>query len=368
MRSILRTPAARIIIPLTALTVVGLSACTTGGGTSAPEAGVSGGTKVAKIATVPGGPNPYFDSWADAIKKAGTDFSISETTNEVPPSITFSIDVQNSTINALAGRGFNGFGVFPTDATGSNTQLQQLADRGIPSLAVAGCTNDPSPVFFCLATDVKQGSYESTKYAIEKIGGKGNLAFLTGFLTDPNTQLRIQGAEQAIDETNGAVKLVQTITDIDTPDAARPAVESLLSAKGSSLDAIVTQSYYAGEGVAAVMLDEPQYRKIVTVLEDNSPSVMKALDEKVVTATMWQNPYGQAYLAGYILNQVVVKGCTVSPTAPFLATTQTKKFINSGFAIIDQSNLAQYADGPYSVPTETEKVKRHLDDSILSCK
>ena len=359
-----KTSLIRAALPVAAFGLVLLTGCTSGAGSASST---DGGSGQAHVATVPGGPNPYFDSWGDAITQAGEDFDIAEVVNEVPPSITFSLDVQNSTINALAGRGFNAFAIFPDDASGSNTQMQQLADRGIPSISVAGCTNDPTPALFCLATDVKQGSYESTKYAIDKMGGKGTLAFLTGFLTDPNTQLRIQGAEQAVAETNGAVTLVQTITDVDTPDAARPAVENLLSAQGSTLGGIVAQSYYAAEGVAAVMLDQPQYRNIVTVLEDDSPSVMKALGEGAITATMWQNPYGQAYLAGYILNKIVAEGCTVASDAPFLSTTQTSKFVNSGFAIIDSENYDEYKDGPYSVPTETEKVKQNLDENILSC-
>jgi ribose transport system substrate-binding protein len=345
----------------------GSTSADTGSGSSAGSSSSGSGGTPAKIATVPGGPSAYFDSWNDGSAAAGKDFNISKIVNQVPPSITFSVDTQNQTIDTLAGQGYNGFAVFPDDAKGSNTEFSKLAARGIKTLAVAGCTDDPSPVLFCLATDVKQGAYNATKYAIEKMGGSGDLAALTGLLTDPNTQLRLDGVKQAVAETNGKVNLVQVVGNDDTPTVAKPNAQNLLAARGSTLKGIVATSYYSSAGVANVMLDQPQYRKIVTVLEDNDPSVMKALSQGAITATLWQNPYGQAYLASYVLNQVIAHGCTVAADAPFATTPQTKKFVNSGFAIIDSSNLSTYANGPYSVPTQTTEVKKLIDDKILSC-
>ena len=45
---------------------------------------------------------------------------------------------------------------------------------------------------------------------------------LTGNNVDSNTQRRIAGVQKAIDETGGKVKLLQTITDVDTDLADRP--------------------------------------------------------------------------------------------------------------------------------------------------
>ena len=69
------------------------------------------------------------------------------------------------------------------------------------------------------------------------MGGKGNLVHLTGNKVDSNTQRRMAGVQQAVDETNGEVKLLDTVTDIDTDlQTAQKAVADLLAAKGTQIN------------------------------------------------------------------------------------------------------------------------------------
>ena len=65
------------------------------------------------------------------------------------------------------------FSVFPGDASGTNATLQELKDFGIPSAALAGCTEAPTPALFCLGTDVYNSAYLGTKELIERDGRVG---------------------------------------------------------------------------------------------------------------------------------------------------------------------------------------------------
>jgi ribose transport system substrate-binding protein len=78
-------------------------------------------------------------------------------------------------IESLVAQGFNAMLVFPGDAVGTNAMLAELAGFNIPSIALAGCTKDPSDALFCMGTDVARSAYLGTKELIAALGGKGGL-------------------------------------------------------------------------------------------------------------------------------------------------------------------------------------------------
>ena len=149
-----------------------------------------------KVALVPGGPHPYFAAWEQAAADAKRDFGLAEDQYKVPPK--WELSAQNELIESTVSQGFNAFGIFPGDAVGTNATMQELAGFGVPSIALAGCTKDPTPALFCMGTDVARSAYLGTKELLKALGNKGNIAHFTGFLVDPNTQLRIQAVEKAV--------------------------------------------------------------------------------------------------------------------------------------------------------------------------
>ncbi len=176
------------------------------------------GDSATKVAIVAGGPHPYFASWPQAGKDAARDFHLGAADYKVPQS--WSLSQQNDLVESLASQGYNAFLIFPGDPAGTRNVVNELADQGIPVIALAGCLQDPSKAAFCFATDTEHSAYLGTQQLIHAMGGKGRIAHFTGFLTDPGTALRIAGVKQAVAETHGAVQLVQTIADIDAPEFA----------------------------------------------------------------------------------------------------------------------------------------------------
>lgn len=108
------------------------------------------------------------------------------------------MSLQNELIESLVAQGYNGFLVFPGDAVGTSSTLSELSEFGIQSIALAGCLQDPNPAVFCMGADVYNSAYLGTKELIAAMGGQGSIAHFTGFLVDPNTQLRIEAVEKAV--------------------------------------------------------------------------------------------------------------------------------------------------------------------------
>lgn len=350
-----------------AAAAVGVVAILTGVAACAPSGDdAAGGGASSKIALVIPGPNDYFSPWEVAAQDASDDFGI-EVSYQVPASDEFNLAQQNALVDSLAAKGYNGFGFFPGDANGTNAEQQKLLDRGIPSININACTQDPGPSLFCISTDVYAAAAYQAEQLIEAIGGEGEIAVLTSQLTDPNTQLRIEAVKEVVAATDGKVSLSQVVADIDSPQSAPPAINALLAAEGATLDGVMSTSFNPSVAMATALTDNPQFRNIIFIGAENAPQVMEALEAGYVYGTLFQNTYGMAYAAAYSLHRVIDDGCTVSDDAPFASNDQTSKLLVSDVLIVTRANSAEFEGKPESLPDDTEKLLATIDDEVLVC-
>ena len=318
-----------------------------------------------KIAIIPGGPNVYFAPWGLAAKALSKQLGVT-VSYVVPPTPGFEPSVETSTIDSLVAKGYNAFAIFPDGESSIIPVYQRLINRGIPVIDLAGCTSDPTPALFCYATNVEASATYETQVLEKAIGGKGDIAFLTGLLTDANTALREKGVENAVAASHGKVKLAQVVSNIDSPSAAPPAVESLLASKGSELKGMLSTDYYPSVAAASILTKDAQFRHVLFIGQDNSPTVMSAIQKHYIYGTMYQNSYGQAIVAGNWLYDMLDKGCSVSAKAPFTKIPGTKRFINSGYFFVSQKAVGQYIGKPENIPSNTKLVLGETS-KYLSC-
>ncbi len=314
-----------------------------------------------KLALVPGGPHPFFAPWEQAAKDAARDFKLEAGEYKVPQE--WKLDLQNKLLESLAAQGFNAFGIFPGDATGTNATMQELLDFGAPSVAIGGCTQSPSPAQFCLATDVYRSAYLGTKALIKAMGGKGNILHTGSRLVDPNTQLRIKAIDKAAEEAGPNVKIYQHLTDTDSQETGDQKINGLLAAKAAEVDGIVSTGYVSSV-VAARALRNIGDKRIKMIGIDDDPIVLKAIEDGFLQGTMAQNPYGQGYIAGYVLNKLRT-GCKIKKGAPFQKTPQNSTFIDSGTLLIHAGNLKTYKQELKKVADE---IIGTFDAKYLTCK
>ena len=339
---------------------------------TAPTEEPAAGNPVRMGMSIPG-PNLYFDNYDNALQDLDELFGFEDT--EYTVGTEWSLNAQNISLNALMGKDFNAIGLFPGDPEATNTQMQLMKDRvGTLSVLIGGCTNDPSPALFCIATDVYLAAYDAAVILIEQIGGEGKIAHLSSNLTDPNTELRKQGAEAAVAETDGAVEIVQFIGDTDVPDQAPRIVESLLAARGDELAGVLATAWYPTEALAAWMQANPEDRDIVVVGEDASMVAMNAIRDGVIYGTMFQNSYGQSYVAGYVMAKIVGEGCTLRDDIQWDDHPQTARFIDSGHNLVFGDNVDEFFaaaddDGviPETSPAITEALLAEADSDWLDC-
>jgi ribose transport system substrate-binding protein len=314
-----------------------------------------------KVALVPGGPHPYFSAWEQAGKDAVKDFGIGAADYRVPQK--WELATQSQLLENLLSQGYNSFLIFPGDAVGTTPVVQEIVENGGQALALAGCLKDPTPALFCMGTDVARSAYLGTKELIKAMGGKGSIAHFTGFLVDPNTQLRIDAVQKAADETNGAVKVIQVIADIDAPQPAEEKINAYLAAHAAEVDGIITTAWVPAV-TAANALRKIGDKRIKMVGIDHDEVVLKAIKDGFLNGTMLQNPYGQGYVGSYVLDKLR-SGCTIKDDAPWAPNALTAKFVDSGTVFVDASQVDTYVDAMRGI---TKTLKESFDKDFLACK
>lgn len=313
-----------------------------------------------KVALVPGGPHPYFAAWEQAGQDAMRDFGLGAGDYRVPAK--WELNLQSQLLESLLTQGYNGFLVFPGDAVGTNAVAQELVDNGANVIATAGCLKDPTPALFCFGTDTGNSAYLGAKELIRVMGGKGRIAHFTGFLVDPNTQLRIDAVQRAADETNGAVQVVQVIADIDAPQPAEEKINAYLAAHASEVDGIITTAWVPAV-VAANALRKIGDKRIRMVGIDHDEVVIQAIADGFVDGTMLQNPYGQGYIGSYVLDKIA-SGCTLRDDAPWKSNALTNRFVDSGTVFVDQSTAPTYVNAMVGI---TKDLLANFEKDFMTC-
>ena len=335
-----------------ALTFSGCSPQQTESGSSSSES--SGDLSDIRVALVPGGAHPYFQPWIAAGKQAAKDFGIGEVTfNETAE---WDQTKQNDVINSLVANGYNAFGIFGVSPTDINATFKKLADADVAVGSIASCpAGDENLAAFCLSTDTEEAAYQAAAAAIEAIGGKGTIVHMTGNNVDSNTQRRIEGVQRAIDETGGAVTLLQTITDVDTDLAtAQKAASDLLAANGSEINAIVTTAYNPAVASAEAIAESGLDIQLVAI--DDDATILDGIRDGSIYGTVAQNPTGQAYVGSWVLAQLASGNCEMA---------EPGVIVDSGSFVVTKDNVDSYPDEQSEF---ADKVKKQFEDKLLTCK
>ncbi|MEU9381989.1 substrate-binding domain-containing protein [Streptomyces sp. NPDC048279] len=316
------------------------------------EAELADGSRT-EVALVPGGAHPYFQPWKAAGAAARKTYGLGSVTFD--ETAEWDQQKQNNLLSTLAARGYNAFGVFGVSPTDINTTFADLTSQGFPVASLGSCPAGPTDeADFCLSTDVELAAYKAAKAAVEAMGGTGTLVHLTGNNVDANTQLRIKGVARAVKESGGRVRLLQTVTDIDTDlQTAQKAVSDLMAAKGDRITGIVATAYNPAVAAADAVRSSGSKAKVVAI--DDDAKILGGIRQGTVTATVVQNPTGQAEIGTWALALLQTKQCTMRDPGVE---------VDSGSFVVTAANVADYDRARQE---KTRRLKREFADKYLAC-
>lgn len=347
---------AQLVAGVSVLVMTAVAGCSTKGASG--TTGTGGAAKksspsTVRVALVPGGAHPYFQPWKATAAKAKADFGLGAVTfNETAE---WDQAKQNNLLTSLAAQGYNAFGIFGVSPTDINSTFSDLKSKGFAVASLGSCpAGGADKADFCLSTDVELAAYRAAQSDIKAMGGHGTLVHLTGNNVDSNTQRRIAGVKKAVAETNGQVKLLTTITDIDTDvQTAQKAVSDLLTAHGSAINGIVSTAYNPAVAAAAAVKRGNLPIKVVAI--DDDPKILSGIQDGSVAATVTQNPVGQAYVGSWALTQIKSGACQVRTPGVV---------VDSGSFVVTRGNVATYDQERQA---KTKQLLAGFKSSVLSC-
>ncbi len=234
---------------------------------------------------------------------------------------------QISQIEQCVSEGFDAILFEPVDPDGLRDAAKSAADNGVVMInVISACTDweDAGISAVSYGDNVKAGETEMQKVA-DLLGGKGNIAILTGPSGDAGGLQRMEGYENVLKNYPDMVQVVAPADCQWDTAQAQATVESWLSAY--DLDAIICENdgmaVGAGNAVGA-------NSGIVIAGVDGTPDGFEAINDGRITGTVSQN--GGAMAANAIEAAVtLLDGGTLDENVIITDNTW-----------IDASNVAEY--------------------------
>jgi ribose transport system substrate-binding protein len=241
---------------------------------------------------------------------------------------------ENANIRALSTKNHKAFSIYPGDPAGANGLFKQLKDHGQMVVAYGAEPDIPTPAVFTVATDIKGAAKLAAEELIKMMGDKGNILNVLETVTDINTKKRDDGINEVVAQ-HPNVKIIQTISDMTEEAVAKEKIQSALAARGAEIDGIITTGYNPTIAAAAILTEwhkDPSHKRIRYIGIDTGPTVIKAIRDGAIDATVAQNPFGHGYISTTIL-KMMLDGWR--PKMDY-------QFINAGAVVVTKANVDTY--------------------------
>ena len=210
-----------------------------------------------------------------------------------------------------------------------------LKSRGQQVVAYGAEPALPTPIPFTVASDIKGAAMTATEELIRLMGGRGKILNVLEAVTDVNTRKRDEGIREVVAKHPG-VEILQTISDMIQMGEATTKIQSALAARGEAIDGIIATGFNPTVAATAILTEwhkDPRHKRIRFIGMDTEATVLRAIRDGAIDATVAQNPFGHGYLSCALL-EMLQQGWT---------PRQDYAFINAGIVVVTRSNLDTYA-------------------------
>lgn len=213
------------------------------------------------------------------------------------------VATQISQIESAITQGYAGIMVEPGSVDGIIPALKKANEAGIPIMTVIQKVTDQSlAASYVGGDDLSAGALEMEK-AIEKIGGKGNIAILYGPMGSDAQLIRKKGYDEVLVKYPD-VKIVFEQTANWVTDEALKVTENWLQS-GTEIAAVVAQNDSMALGALKAVEDAKMADKIFVCGVDATPDGVAAIAEGRLGGSVSQDTAGMGMLSMETLFKLV---------------------------------------------------------------
>jgi ribose transport system substrate-binding protein len=297
-----------------------------------------------KIGFLPGVVDPFYQVMQLGVEKAAKDLGI-EVVTQVPP--TWGVAAETPLLNAMIARGdLNYIITAPVDKDQMVAPLQAALDAGIKVITVDTFLGDGNyatgKVTFPLSyigSDNEEGGRISARGLAKAIGDKGTVYINS---TNPNVssvEAREVGFKDEMTKNHPNIKVLGPDYNLDDPNKAQQQTAAVIE-QNQDLAGVFGTNVFSAQGAGAAVVNAGLGGKVQVVAYDATKAAIESLNKGDVSMVLAQKPFDMGYLA------------VEFAAADAAGVTSLPKRVETGFAIIDKSNVADpnYARFIYSVP------------------
>ncbi len=296
-------------------------------------------------------PHPFFETSILGVEQFTDELGI-EVDVQIGPDWNQSSETMN--VQAMAAKGIEYFAICPADPSSANSLYEELSSNGFPVVGFCIPTAEPSSSEFFIGTDVGEAARQAAEALIEQMGGKGKILNILEMLSDSNTIVRKQAIEEVVKKYPG-VEIVQEIADMSTVEEATRKITDAVSNNMDNINGMITTGTTTTIAMANVLSDyyaRGGQNEIKAVGIDYDETILSAIDEGLLTATLAQNPAGMSYLACYVMK--------------YLADGWVKRegvyYINSGTVLVTKENIDAFEE---DIQEMTNEIRMNLETIYL---
>lgn len=179
----------------------------------------------------------------------------------------------------------------PCEVEASSPAVDKALAAGIPIVNVNSETRS-TPTAFVGSRDEESGQL-AMEYIARRLGGRGNVVMMHGFLGQAAQIKRAQGAREVLARYPGIKLLAEQTAEWDRAKAVS-LMENWIQAYGTQINAVFAHNDEMGLGAVLALEQAKMKDKVIVASVDAIADALKAVREGRLDATVFQDARGQA--------------------------------------------------------------------------
>lgn len=174
----------------------------------------------------------------------------------------------------------------PCEVEASSPAVAKALAAHIPIINVNSETSTQPTAF--VGSDDAESARIAMKFIADKLGGKGNILMMQGYMGQAAQLKREQGAKEILKQYPGLTLLASQTGEWDRAKALS-LMENWIQSYGSKIQAVFCQNDEMGMGAVKALTDAGLKNKVIVVSIDAIPDAIQAVKNGTLDATVFQN-------------------------------------------------------------------------------
>jgi inositol transport system substrate-binding protein len=189
-------------------------------------------------------------------------------------------------VESFISQGVDAIIMNPCEVEASSPAVKLALDAKIPIINVNSETSAKPTAF--VGSDDAESARIAMKYIVEKLGGKGNVLMMHGFMGQAAQIRRDSGAKEILKANPGLKLLAEQTGEWDRAKGMSLA-ENWIQSYGDKINAIFAQNDEMGMGAVKALEAAGLKGKVLVVSVDAIPDALQAVKKGALDATVFQN-------------------------------------------------------------------------------